>query len=113
MVNQRMSRLRAQIAPYKEAIAKARKEGATWGDCGRVLGIGDRQLRLAIKHCRYEVVQIPLPEPTQAKEVKAATGGAANFVKDRIAKPLPGQEQQKLEAVNAANLRALGIHVDE
>ncbi|MHB1752199.1 MAG: hypothetical protein ACYCTF_05810 [Acidiferrobacter sp.] len=63
MGTQKMSRLRARVAPYKEAIAKARAAGATWGDIGRLIGAGDRQVRLAVKHCRYEAEQIDLPEP--------------------------------------------------
>ena len=57
------SRLRAQVAPYIEAIKKERKEGGTWGDIGEVLGMTAKQVRLAVKHCRYQVEQIPLPEP--------------------------------------------------
>jgi hypothetical protein len=72
MGTQKMSRLRARVAPYKEAIAKARAAGATWGDIGQLFGVGDRQVRLAVKHCRYEAEQIPLPEPEtkNTKEVQ-------------------------------------------
>ena len=81
-----MSRLRARVAPYKEAIAKARAAGATWGDIGKLLGAGDRQVRLAVKHCRYEATQIPLPEPQTAQpqapfrtQPSAASGARADI----------------------------------
>lgn len=60
------SRLRAQVAPYIEAIKKERKKGGTWGDIGEVLGMTAKQVRLAVKHCRYQVEQVPLPEPEPA-----------------------------------------------
>ena len=60
------SRLRAQVAPYLEAIIEERSRGGTWGEIGVALGMSAKQVRLASKFCRYKVPQIPLPEPEPA-----------------------------------------------
>ena len=59
------TRLTAQVAPYLEAIAQARKAGFTWHDITRALGVqaAPAALRQAVKRCRYEAEQMPLPEP--------------------------------------------------
>lgn len=69
------SRLRAQVAPYIDAIKKTRKEGATWGEIGELLGMTDKQVRLAVKFCKYEVEQIPLPLPEPPPAPAAAVAG--------------------------------------
>ncbi len=76
------SRLRAQVAPYLEAIKKARKEGAMWGEIGELLGMSDKQVRLAVKFCRYEVEQIPLPEPEPAPRPPARQAPLAQKAAD-------------------------------
>lgn len=68
------TRLTARVAPYREAIAKARKAGLTWGDIGDALGVqsADR-LRWAYAHCgRYEADQVDLPEPKSEPKAKPA-----------------------------------------
>lgn len=105
----RATRLTARVAPYRDAISAARKAGLTWGDIAVVLGVKtpDR-LRWAVAHSeKYEAEQIPLPVTIEAKG-KAATSAAA-VVKERISRPLPGQEKTPEE--NAADLVARGIKV--
>jgi hypothetical protein len=62
------TRLTARVAPYRDAISKARKAGLTWADIGEALGVQNPdRLRWAFAHCgRYEADQIPLPEPKTA-----------------------------------------------
>jgi hypothetical protein len=59
-----VTRATAQVAPFLEAIAKAREAGLTWGDIAARLGIeSPDRVRWASGHCRYKAEQIPLPEP--------------------------------------------------
>lgn len=68
-ISDRATRLTARVAPYRDAITKARKAGLTWRDIGQALGVqSPDRLRWAVAHCgRYEAEQIPLPEPTQTQ----------------------------------------------
>ena len=63
-LNDRATRLTAKVAPYRAAIALARKAGLTWADIGRVLGVqaAPAALRQAVTRCHYQAEQIPLPE---------------------------------------------------
>lgn len=70
-----LSRLRAQVAPYKDAIMAARKRGATWGDIGVLIGMSARQARLAVKHCKYPADQIPLPISKPLSATSASNKG--------------------------------------
>lgn len=63
----RPKRLTAHVAPFKTAISEARRAGFTWGEIASALGVegehaGDR-VRWAVRECRYEVPQAPLPDP--------------------------------------------------
>lgn len=63
-INKHASRLTARIAPYLDAIREARSAGLTWKDVSRLLGTDNHdQLRWAVKTCKYQVKQLPLPEP--------------------------------------------------
>ena len=67
------TRLTARVAPYRDAISKARKAGLTWADIGDALGVQNPdRLRWAYAHCsRYEADQVDLPEPeTKTKEAQ-------------------------------------------
>ena len=66
-LNDRATRLTARVAPYQAAIAAARAAGLTWADIARALGVQapPAAVRQAVKRCRYEAAQIPLPEPSQ------------------------------------------------
>lgn len=75
MISDMATRVTARIAPYIEAIKKAREAGLTWSDIASVMGIENPdRVRWAVGHCRYQVEQMPLPEPkTKPKpEVKTA-----------------------------------------
>lgn len=62
-IESQATRLTARIAPYKDAISKAREAGLTWGDLARLFGtVHPDRLRWAHKHCKYAAEQIPLPE---------------------------------------------------
>ncbi len=75
LLNDRATRLTARVAPYRDAILLARKAGLTWADIGRVLGVQvpPAALRQAVRRCRYEAPQIPLPEPQAAPARPSAT----------------------------------------
>ena len=88
-LNDRATRLTARVAPYREAIAKARKAGLTWADIGRLLGLEapPAALRQAVKRCVYETEQIPLPEPQAAPAPARPSAAQASQ-----AAPTSGQE---------------------
>ena len=81
-IHDQATRLTARVAPYLEAIAKARAAGLTWTDIGHLFQVKARRLQWAVKHCRYTAEQRPLPEPeppaakpflrTPAQSTKAA-----------------------------------------
>lgn len=66
-LNDHATRLTSRVAPYLEAIAKAREGGLTWRDLGRLFGVSDRRLRWAVSHCKYTAEQVPLPAPAPAQ----------------------------------------------
>ena len=76
----RPKRLTAHVAPYKTAISEARRAGFTWGEIAAALGIegehaGDR-VRWAVRECRYEVPQAPLPDsPDPARQPRGVAPG--------------------------------------
>ncbi len=75
-LSDRATRLTARVAPYREAIAKARKAGLTWADVANALGVQvpPAALRQAVKRChRYQADQVPLPERSQAAQPLART----------------------------------------
>ena len=58
------TRMTARVAPYIEAIRKARDAGFTWADIARAIGAQDGEtVRRAVRICKYKAEQIPLPEP--------------------------------------------------
>ena len=77
-INDHATRLTARVAPYLEAIAKARAAGLTWADIGHVFQVKARHLQWAVKHSRYTAEQRPLPEP-----------------KRPAAKPAPGPQRSQ------------------
>ena len=89
-IHDHATRLTARVAPYLEAIAKARAAGLTWADIGHVFQVKARRLQWAVKHCRYTAEQKPLPEPalTAAKLIPHA---AAQPTKAPPLPPPPGQ----------------------
>ena len=102
-INDQATRLTARVAPYLEAIAKARAAGLTWADIGHVFQVKARRLQWAVKHCRYTTEQKPLPEPeppaakpflrTPAQSAKAATTAPP-------LPPPPGQQQMDPERMS-------------
>lgn len=76
LLNDRATRLTARVAPYREAIAKARKAGLTWADVANALGVQvpPAALRQAVKRChRYQADQVPLPEVVASAPPPART----------------------------------------
>ena len=70
-LNDRATRMTARVAPYKEAIAEARRAGLTWGDIAQLLGIqGADAVRQAVRKCQWAAEQIPLPEPLPQQPVR-------------------------------------------
>lgn len=66
-------RLTAKIAPYRDAIAKARQRGLTWPDIGKVLGVPPDPLRRAYLHGKkYATEQQPLPEDRSKDKAQQA-----------------------------------------
>lgn len=67
-ISDRATRLTAKVAPYRDAIARARELGLTWADLCKILEleVSPDRLRTAVRlSVRYGAAeQIPLPEPT-------------------------------------------------
>ncbi len=87
-LNDRATRMTARVAPYKEAIATARRAGLTWRDIAQTLGIQSADaVRQAVRKCQWAAEQIPLPEPPppqqparqQQPTAPAAAGGKKTF----------------------------------
>ncbi|MHB1752179.1 MAG: hypothetical protein ACYCTF_05710 [Acidiferrobacter sp.] len=91
-IHDQATRLTARVAPYLEAIAKARTAGLTWADIGHVFQVKARRLQWAVKHCRYTAEQKPLPEPpsTATKPAPRATAPST-----KTAPPLPPPPGQR------------------
>lgn len=73
------TRLTARVAPYRDAIAKARALGLTWADLCSILGleVSPDRLRTAVRlSVRYGAEQIPLPEPAPPSAPAAAKADA-------------------------------------
>ena len=94
-ISDQATRLTARVAPYLEAIAKARAAGLTWADIGQVFQAKARRLQWAVKHCRYTTEQRPLPEPasTAAKPAPRASTQPAKAAP--AAPPLPPPPGQR------------------
>lgn len=63
-INDQATRMTARVAPYRDAILKARGLGLTWPDLCAVLGLeaSPDRLRAAVRlSVRYSAKQIPLP----------------------------------------------------
>lgn len=80
-MKRRAKRLTAHVAPYRAAISEARRAGFTWGEIAAALGVkgehaGDR-VRWAVRECRYEVPQVPLPDPEDLGAPAPAASPAA------------------------------------
>ncbi|WP_297389170.1 hypothetical protein [Acidiferrobacter sp.] len=72
-IQNRAARLAARVAPYQEAVDAGRRAGLTWGDLGQIFGVSARALAAACKRARrYEVAQLPLPDPAPAATPTAA-----------------------------------------
>jgi hypothetical protein len=77
-IQNRAARLAARVAPYQEAVTAARKAGLTWGDLGRLFGVSPRAMAAACKRARrYEVAQLPLPDPPDSGGAPSGTTAAA------------------------------------
>jgi hypothetical protein len=102
-INDQATRLTARVAPYLEAIAKARAAGLTWADIGSVFEVKARRLQWAVKHCRYTAEQRPLPDP-EPLAAKPAPRAAAQPAKAATAvpplPPPPGQQQMDPERMS-------------
>jgi hypothetical protein len=53
----------ARVAPFLEAIQKARDAGFTWADIAQAIGANSGEtVRRAVRICKYRTEQIPLPD---------------------------------------------------
>lgn len=79
-ISDRATRLTAKVAPYRDAIARARELGLTWADLCKILGIdaSPDRLRTAVRlSVRYGAEQIPLPDPKPETPPPAPTAAVA------------------------------------
>ncbi len=106
-MKRRAKRLTAHVAPYRAAISEARRAGFTWGEIAAALGVkgehaGDR-VRWAVRECRYEVPQVPLPDPEDLGAAVPAASPAAPHSVPVAAAPetaqASGNEQDEIENV--------------
>ena len=94
-INDHATRLTARVAPYLEAIAKARAAGLTWADIGSVFEVKARRLQWAVKHCRYTAEQKPLPEPASTAAKPAPHASTQSAKAPPAAPPLPPPPGQR------------------
>lgn len=66
-------RLSATIAPYVDAINEKRSAGWRWADIRKVLSLEctDRALGQAVRRCKWQAQQLPLPELERRKNGNA------------------------------------------
>ena len=94
-INDHATRLTARVAPYLEAITKARAAGLTWADIGRLFDVKARRLQWAVKHCRYTAEQKPLPEPASTAAKPVPRAAAPSTKSAPTAPPLPPPPGQR------------------
>ena len=82
------TRMTARVAPYLDAIGKARGAGFTWADIAQAIGASNGEtVRRAVRICKYRTEQIPLPEPTSIARQQIPTPGPSQDA--------PRREQQR------------------
>ncbi|WP_297389312.1 hypothetical protein [Acidiferrobacter sp.] len=97
----------AKVAPYLEAIRKARDAGFTWSDIARAIGASNGEtVRRAVRICKYKTDQIPIPERRANPETPALVAARSQ----NQPRALPGQ-QKKTDAQALADLAAAGVTV--
>ena len=71
----RPRKITAQVAPYLDAIRQARTGGWGWREIAERVapGAAADAVRAAVKCCKYQVDQKPLPEPERLAEEKQKT----------------------------------------
>lgn len=85
------TRMTARVAPYLDAIGKARGAGFTWADIAQAIGASNGEtVRRAVRICKYKTDQIPLPEPQAAKPSTPARPQGA---------PMPTAARSDIESV--------------
>ena len=66
------TRMTARVAPYLEAIGKARAAGFTWTDIAQAIGASSGEtVRRAVRICKYKTDQIPLPDSERVQKATA------------------------------------------
>ena len=95
-------RLTAKIAPFRDAIAAARRAGVTWPELGALLNADPDRLRWACtKGKRYEAAeQRPLPAAAQPAASTQQTPGARTTT-PQASPPLPGQKPAPAGSLSA------------
>ena len=77
------TRMTARVAPYLEAISKARDAGFTWADIAHAIGASNGEtVRRAVRICKYRAEQLPLP-------VRQQNPGPSKTVPRREQRPGP------------------------
>ncbi len=101
------TRMTARVAPYLDAIGKARGAGFTWADIAQAIGASNGEtVRRAVRICKYKTDQIPLPE----RKAKPETPAPVAARPQNQPRALPGQ-QKKTDAQALADLAAAGVTV--
>lgn len=92
----RPSKITAKVAPYLDAIRRARDGGWGWREIGERVapGANSDAVRAATKSCRYRVEQLPLPE-VPAQRPAFAEGNTSNVQKRVL--PRVGQKQKVVD----------------
>ncbi|MHB8371081.1 MAG: hypothetical protein ACYDBP_15605 [Leptospirales bacterium] len=75
-------RTTARVAPYLEAIDKARREGWTWKELAELFEVPWETLRYAVRNCRFQAEQRPLPNPKQENPEAAAPKGSSILIQN-------------------------------
>jgi hypothetical protein len=73
-------RTTARVAPYLEAIDKARREGWTWKELAELFEVPWETLRYAVRNCRFQAEQRPLPDPKQENPGAVAAPKASSIL---------------------------------
>lgn len=114
----RPAKVTAQVAPYLAAIRQARAGGWGWREIAERVAPGATpdSVRAAVKACKYEVEQMPLPEkvPAQQQQNARVQQTPAQPVSG-VNRPLPGASTlppgATRQTADVTELERLGVKV--
>lgn len=95
-------RLSAMVAPYLQAITKARAAGWRWRDVrvALALNISDRSIAQAVRRCRWQAEQLPLPDTRPVSSAIASSNTSCRKQELIVMDQKKLNEQDEIEEFN-------------